>query len=123
MSIIKKQLHIVLLWYRLARKHFTRIYHEITSLIRSFFCKEFRPKEPAFYAEIKIVEILHEKLGIAVHAICVVSATYSLIRTCYHICKSRAQLIPFDNIYITGSYRNLAGPVLKNCVINYTINM
>jgi len=65
MSIIKKQLYIVLLWYRLTRKHFARIYHQITNLIRSFFCKEFTPKEPAFYAEIKMVEILYEKFGIA----------------------------------------------------------
>lgn len=65
MSIIKKQLHIVLLWYLLARKHFARIDYQITNLIRSFFCKEFMPKEPAFYAEIKMVEILYEKFGIA----------------------------------------------------------
>ena len=36
--------------------------HELDSL---FFCKEFMPKEPVFYAEIKMVEILYEKFGIA----------------------------------------------------------
>ena len=51
MSIIKKQLYIVLLWYRLTRKHFDRIFHELDSLF--FIVKNLRPKDVPCYAELK----------------------------------------------------------------------